>query len=351
MKKTFIFIAFTAFILSLCSCSTADDEGFTPNPEAGVQLSTDAFGRFLTSVDSINAEYTASIESETRGGNDYLVQAGKSGAVTLADAAGRAAGGYVGKYLGTAAGSATGNPGFAILGYVGGRYLGRIIGGAGASFAARHIINRWASRYDALKIGSFNNAAMDSTNRTVEFGYYIPTYQNDSLNEDSLGYYHNLLMAVMGQHPEKYKTDNGDINYSLVYQDCVSILREKGVINETNDSIVMDSAFAQAIQDYAKQTAGHVSDFENNKISFDDIKSVMASDLKKLNVPNEQITMFSDFATRVSDACQNMDYKEKVEYGNAIMNAIDKSSMPSEMKNDAASTANQVINSSICWDK
>ena len=173
---------------------------------------------------------------------------------------------------------------------------------------------------------------------------YIP--KRDELDTaDSIGYVHNKVMEVLSSQTEKYISEAG-INYDLIYSDCVNLLKEHGI---SNDTITTDATFKEEVIQNAKEMAG-LQNAVTDEDSYNTFRDSMITQVKGCGAPNETVSLFSDYILKVSDVCEKLSDEQQVQYANELFKAIDKSWMTNEQKEEAASSTNVLINSSMYWN-
>lgn len=336
MKKALYIITVIISILFVSSCSETNDFSSTDNINVS---NINNYNSFLNSVDSINNMYLSNVTTTRgKGFTNYVLDKKLD---KIADSGGSIVGGWIGKNVGLTLGCTFGNPVTGALGYWGGRYVGRIVGGTAASFVA--------NRYKDVVRNFFRSPRRISNNDLCR-QEYVPSFipESDSLNiADSLGYIHNQIMETLLSQEEKY-INNGDINYELIYNDCVVLAKQYGI---ENDTITDNSDFKNETIVYAKEMAQLIYETSCDTTKLNTFYKDAAIKLEERNVPNETITLFKDYVTKVSLTCDNLSEEQQKKYANDLLNTIDKSELRPELKEEASSTTNILVNSSIYWNK
>lgn len=334
MKKI-IFIAFTLFAIFLSSCTSNNDIEITEHKD----LSINEYTSFLNKIDSINSLYTPKSHTLKAGGLlNYVL---KNKAEKVADTGGNVVGGWIGKYLGTAVGTAMANPVVAASGYVIGRSVGRTVGGILASYACKLFIDYHMSHNNILKV-PYQLEANSSIKDSIP--YYIPEKQNLT-TEDSLGYIHNHIIDSLECNKEEYMA-NGGINYDLLYLRCVKYAKCYGV---DCDSITNNEEFKQAIIRYCKEISNLACKAENEEITFSQYGEGATNLLKAHGISEEIVSLFNDYILKVADTSEQLSEEQQKQYANELFQAIDNSKLSTELKNEAETSTNMMINSSIYW--
>ena len=306
------------------SCSNVDDD-LTDTSQTSNLQSTD-YQNFMFRIDSLNAVYQASVLNDpTRGLVQYIAN---SKIESLADNAGRVVGGYLGRGLGSFVGGIFGSPIGAIGGYLVGRTVGSCAGSILASYGALYLLTR-----------SYTYVRTDS----IKFDCYIP--ENSPYGSDSLGYYHNLVMVELSKNHVKYIGVGGSLNYELIYDDCVKILRENGFVDE---GVFDDETLRKDIIAYAEETVALSNDCKNNIISENEYQLKLKDGMRDRNVPEEDVKIFTDFALKIVDTTALLPTDGKKDYADEVNNIIYDSALDPYVKLELSSTTNMLVNSSIC---
>lgn len=341
MKKLLFVISFALVALTFHSCSNSDD--LLSQNESQISTVDEGYRAFLETVDSVNAYFVAQNPTVMTKGIGAVV-ADQTGIKKRADSAGGTAGGWLGKRTGAALGSLTGNPVGTIVGAWGGKVVGRIVGASLASYAVS-----WAfdHGYDYLvSRGRSKVATLGNGNPAFIVDYYIPADECPTL-EDSIGYVHNQIMAIMGENPEKYMTEDG-CNLDLMYEDCVLLAKQYGMYNDT---ITSDESFKEDAIQYASNVAQLACEVKENQIDVKtfDVKTIES--LQNLGVPKEDVSIYKDYVLSVADMCDVLSAEERKAYAEELNSAIERSSMSEEQKKESRNGTLIVVNSSLHWDK
>lgn len=333
MKKiTFILGLFLVLIVTGCSDVDGVETGSIN------KISNKEYFQFLNVVDSITIKYQHSITDQQRNKN-ILTYAVNSKFEKLADAGGSVVGGWVGKHLGTMAGASLGNPVTVAVGYAGGRWLGRKIGGVLASYAYDAV-----KGYAAWKLASYFYKAPACQVKSDSLQYYIPSRDIVS-SSDSLGYIHNMIMDSLCMQNEKYYSESG-IDYILIYNDCLGYLKNYGNYDET---VVNDTTFRNTVINYAKDIAELAISADNNEITYETFCDKTIEKQQEYGLSKEVTSIFRDYTVKISETCDKLSVEQQRKYADELYYAIDNSELSEMQKEEISSSTNMVINSSLFW--
>lgn len=327
------------FALLLASCSTESIEN--PSLVTSKEPLTTTNGqtpleRFYESLDSLNANYSSgSLLSRApildNNNNLDKVEPNNRMSTKTADYIGKIAGGYGGKWIGRMGGAATGIPGMSFVGGFAGRYIGGIVGSTLFSYLAGKCGN----------IVSVDDSKMEVT------GVLIPSDINP-ISGDSIGILHNYLMSQLNANKDKYNQPNGGINYGLIYADCVELLKDEGIYNDT---IANDVEYRNNIINMAKEISAIANSCYGGQISINTMIDKSATLLKSdFNVDDEDIAELKSMTEEILPTCSGMETEEVISYAKDISTLIQKSDMTPSEKQEISSSASLIISSSLYWD-
>lgn len=307
--------------LGLSGCTTETEEEQISNLSAETITSTE-MQKFLLSVDSLNAQYPA----KTSRGN---IRNGI--AISAADGAGKYLGRLVGRWAGAAIGSTSANP-FVVYGA---SEMGKVVGGfvgstvaSGCTYAFLHRNRRATSTPYPMANANFN---ID---------------QIGSLKEDSLGYYHNYVMAKIIANEDKY-FHSDSVNINLLYDDIILYCNECGY--DASDYI-SNNNLKVCLLKYIKELISYSQQYEDGLLEEQDLINKQITLLKKECSLNEDETkLYKDFAAQTILQCSKMDEQTLDSYSKGLNSVILSSDLSLDQKKMAASSAQIAINSTLCW--
>ncbi len=71
--------------------------------------------------------------------------------------------------------------------------------------------------------------------------------------------------------------------------------------------------------------------------------------LKAYGISKEIASLFKDYTLKVSSTCEQLSEEQQKQYADELFQAIEGSNLPKELKNEAETSTNMMINSSIYW--
>lgn len=323
-----VFIVFAVLsITAVTSCTNDDEPRYEVQTEQSIDEVDMQFAEFLQSVDSLQSQYPV---IETRG---FVSGA----AVCLADEIGSLAGRHLGGYIGGAIGSIFANPFGTIIGYGFGRQVGPAIFGALSSGLV-------SLATECVVLNSrVSGSRLDAIELKADFN--IITRSDGSV--DSSGYYHNVIMVKVAKDYDKY-VQNNVLDKSLLYDDIVRYSAELGVY----DSIFNNPAVKKLLIQRLDEICDINLQYEKGNISKEEFIELHAENLKNTyGIDDSEIYRFKKFAAEQAEYCAKLDENSLHEYAKDLNDAIWKSNMSSSQKEEVASTARMVVNSTLCWNQ
>lgn len=291
--------------------------------------------KFLASVDSLNDVYLKTANTRATLSQSYLVKPIEKNPVSVvaADAVGAIAGKVWGPRVGMAIGSVTGNPWGTIAGGLLGRRYGSAIFSSVFSFVAE--------KYNA-------STGLATTNTTVKPGFVVVSNNKEYCTiDDSLGYIHNQVMSTLSNNKKNYWLPNNELNFNMVYDDCVACLRDLGYYDE---SLAADVNLKEAVVTKSKAMATLTRSCYLGQISAETMleKSKKLVD-DRLESDKEDTELCFELVKKVVVVNKNMTLAELQRYSSELSNIIQESNCSVTTKTNLNSTANVALNSSICW--
>lgn len=330
------FVIFLFLMLFMASCESERDIIDSNPEELKLSYSTQDFKDFQIRFDSLNQTME---ESGSR------ISLGGAVGVAIADEAGRLAGRHVFKYLGASLCGLSGNPMLAVLGYVGGQYIGGIIGYGAASWVA-------AQFFSSNNSSSFNKGElMFRYDLTIETSLY---YENKSLGQgiiaatkcisDSIGYYHNKVMCDLDEE-RIVSGGSTSLDRHKSYNDVILGFKKYNIYDENfanceDMRLVMEDMLFKIV---TISSGNDEDDLIEAYITF------FSTQFE--NIPENDIMTFRDFTVPIITHCMGRAESEVNSYAQELNKLIKTSSLETEVKAELAIAAQTAINSALCWDQ
>ena len=227
----FFYAFLSSILLFSVSCTRQESPIETSSPSTHEEQMND----LLASIDSLNAQFGYD-QSQTKGGlTNFLT-------VSAADQLGGLAGAWIGKELGAGLGVITANPVIGVVGYVGGRKVGKWAGGAAASYLAGKFCGGCSVSIDPNDpIQSLYLAMYDNLCQQCALGNSEEATANYSAGE-----IHNIILAKLATNGKNYTDRQGRVLVPELYYDALQIETEMGF----DTAIEYETEFKRALMDY-----------------------------------------------------------------------------------------------------
>lgn len=313
MKKNVLFMIAILTILCVCisSCTTQDNEAIS---RSALDATSSVVNKqnFWHTFDSINTAYSNTNAMIATRVDSKPVITGELTTIKqknfiggkVADQLGKVAGGWCGRRVGQVAGAI-------VCSYLAEKYLCEKKGYSLTTFS---ILNPIGDIY---------------------------------VNEDSMGVVHNKILSKLTKQSNKYGTTN--INYDLIYNDCIQLLKEEGIYNDT---IATDSVYRKDLIGYCKEVSQLATSCYEGKISGEELLDTGANSLKEeFNVCDEDITELKNMCTSITNTSNKKNCQEMQNYANALSAAIKNANgLNKNEKANISSFVSVAMSSSAYWD-
>lgn len=306
MNRISFFLMVTTLLM--CSCSNVKDDMLYTMSETQEDVTINSL---FVSVDSLNRNY---VHPETRiNWEDWTVKTFSA---------------VVDYSIGTVASAATTPVGGAVIG----------------------TLASWAYDEHWKNCNTRNAANNISTHRIAnQEKIFTPTviFSNKSKESsfiDSVGYYHNMLLADISASQKKYTTENGDVNYDELFTDISNLMTKYGIKQEkisSNKQIALTS-FTDT---FIKNTNPNGDNNLDESFSGLDISTSAA-----LGLSNKDTRDIIKMCGKIAEVVPFIEKSELVTYGKEIYNIIDSSTLSVEKKQDFKVLDNIAINSKLYWN-
>lgn len=359
MKKYYLFmgnliaIAFFCTIFTACSddygnLSSFNDDSNLPCKKLTQVITTHDFWNSLDSISYVHSSNRYVIKNIYSRANDRGTVSKKEMAVVkkenliggkIADQLGSIAGKYGGKWIG---GKLFKDPFSKKMGKRVGQAVGSLAGGILASTLANIFIPVYSTT-PTLPSGSISTRPVTPINGTIGL---VPN--KTTTLADSIGYIHNKIMNKLTSNRKKYFKSNNTINYDLLYTDCVTLLKQEDIYNDT---ISYDLGYRKNILDFAKETANYSISCYNGEISGNTVLDKGIVLLKKnYNICDEEAQEIEHLSTTITNTANGMSREQAQSYLNDINLLIRKEGLTTTQQEAFTSYATLSISSSQLWD-
>jgi hypothetical protein len=174
-----------------------------------------------------------------------------------------------------------------------------------------------------------------------------PTYvfnDDQMTKDDSIGYYHNLVLDDLANSGKKYVTSSDEIDYPSILRDCVAAAKKYGV------NLNISLADQQKYVAFSKDVVSSFADCGAEKITinqaFSDINTSFESKFDtKLNLDKVEMVQ-----NEIVDVLNSIDDEKSVrEYADKVNTILKTANLNPELKNDLRTVTSVTVNSKLYW--
>lgn len=228
------------------------------------------------------------------------------------------------------------------------RRLGQFVGEMSGCILASALANVFIPFYE--KNGSITPGSHPSDNLESKWGTKLTpgiTPSSPQTVEDSIGYIHNKIMNKLTSNRNKY-IKNGNINYNLMYTDCIAFLKEEGIYNDT---ITYDLQYRNNVIDFATKVADNSLACYDGHISGKEVLDKGIVLLKqKYNITDEEAQDLEKLSYSVTQTAWGMNQVQAQNYLDDMNAVITNSNLAPQRKERMTTLVNLTINSGMFWD-
>lgn len=177
-----------------------------------------------------------------------------------------------------------------------------------------------------------------STLKAIVFPVENPTFV------DSIGYYHNLIIADIQSNGKSYINDNDSINYSACYKDVLEAAKNHGICcNSPFDTQILFKYLESIIKPMARMEASENPVFDSDKI----LSIFFNETYQSLNYGETKRAQQREICDKIILNYAKVSDDKLVEYGKKINDLIVNSNLDDTTKYDLKVANNIALNSSL----
>ncbi len=161
---------------------------------------------------------------------------------------------------------------------------------------------------------------------------------------DSVGYYHNLIIAEVQSNGKSYISENGDINFMSYYKDVLDSARNHGIHcdNPINTKLLFQYV-ESIIKPLAELEVSNQKEIDSNLI----LSIFFNERYKGFNYDNAKTIQHKNICDKIIYNCVFVRDNQLVEYGTKVNDLIVGSKIDDDSKNNFKIANNIAINSSL----
>lgn len=162
--------------------------------------------------------------------------------------------------------------------------------------------------------------------------------------EDSIGYYHNLILNDLANSGKSYEVSNGDIDYQAILNDCMDAAEKYGV------DLNISKSDQQKFCVFCKDVVETFTSCSQEEITLDDAFSEMNNSYITLFGVKCNIRKVETVQKKIINVLNDIDDKDKVnDYADQVYEIINKTNINSDLKADLKTVTSVTVNSKLYW--
>ena len=306
MKNIFIFISCLITGLAFTSC---DNSILEATNQSTVEVKKDSYASFLTSLDSLNNNYNI-VQNEQRG-------------INFKKWTGKAFSAIIDYSVGTVAFAAT-SP------------LGGTLIGTCASWL-------YDEYWEKVVCKHFRGTQQKSAPTLTAGPSIVFNESPDASFIDSIGYYHNLLLAELDSLNVSGIDENNNIDYEGLFVIVQNLLANHGHNCPEINSEIKYLCFSYADREIKSLNP---NEFENWTIDYNVLNT---TEYLPLNIKEEQIVLLNEVGNSLYNAVVSLSDSNIISYGKDLYGIIENSKLERNEKDELHVLNNIAINSTLHW--
>ena len=174
---------------------------------------------------------------------------------------------------------------------------------------------------------------------------YTYVFDDGSMaKEDSIGYYHNMILSDLANSGKDYTTTDGDVDYQAILDDCISIAGKYGI--DLKISIADKQKYVNFSRDVVRSFADCYQQEITIEEAYNNINSSYASKFSnKLNLQKVEFVQ-----RKIVDILNCIDNESSVkEYADQVNTVLRDANVNPELKGDLKTVTDITVNSRLYW--
>lgn len=183
--------------------------------------------------------------------------------------------------------------------------------------------------------------------------------------EDSIGYYHNILLNRLEENGKSYIDKNGNIDYDGLYNAANSLIfKISGNIDISdiknplkpqslgfNPDFTLDTlSVYDAMKKFTISFVRAINPVNGNNSFYDSFEIARGLSVDRINGVNKKdVDNIRDFCQQIKEGTAALSDTEYIEYGREINSLIEESNITEEQKSDFKVLNNIMVNSHLYW--
>lgn len=214
--------------------------------------------------------------------------------------------------------------------------IGGTIIGTGASWAYEEYLGNILDKVESSSSTGTDNQAF------VPVVIFAPERGNMTF-VDSVGYYHNMLLAEIAKSGKTYLDQNGEVDMEELFTDITAMLDEKKQVHS-----------GASVQNELAAFSSPVSIFINtlnpdDEQTLDKSFTSFESEGEALGISVKELSSIKEICSKISNVILYLENEKTIEYGEKLYKIIDDSNISETQKQSFKILDNIIVNSKLYW--
>lgn len=308
--KTSIFSTFTLCLLLASSCHSNSEDvlnSMTPTTIPSESHAEEELNAFFLTIDSLNNNYAPyKTRNIRKWGTRFLCAVVDGGVGCIASAATTPIGGTI---IGT-----------------------------GASWLYEDYLNGILDKAESVS----------SQPNSTTVAYKVPAVTLTSSEKnmtfvDSIGYYHNQILAELSNSGKTYIAPDGEIKTEELFADISAILDSKHIYDEMPSPSEL-ATFSSPLNSFINTLS------PNEEETLEKCFSSFESQNEVLGISTNELSDIKEMCSKISNVIPYLENEKAIEYGENLYKIIDESNISETHKQNFKILDNIFVNSKLYWD-
>lgn len=214
--------------------------------------------------------------------------------------------------------------------------IGGTIIGTGASWAYEEYLGNILDKVESSSSTGTDNQAF------VPVVILAPERGNMTF-VDSVGYYHNMLLAEIAKSGKTYLDQNGEVDIEELFTDITAMLDEKKQVHSGASAQNELAAFSSPVSIFINTLN------PNDERTLDKSFASFESEGEALGISVKELSSIKEICSKISNVILYLENEKTIEYGEKLYKVIDDSNISETQKQSFKILDNIIVNSKLYW--
>ena len=214
--------------------------------------------------------------------------------------------------------------------------IGGTIIGTGASWAYEEYLGNILDKVESSSSAGTDNQAF------VSMVILAPERGNMTF-VDSVGYYHNMLLAEIAKSGKTYLDQNGEADIEELFTDITAMLDEKKQVHSGASAQNELAAFSSPVAIFINTLN------PDDEQTLDKSFASFESEGEALGISAKELSSIKEICSKISNVILYLENEKTIEYGEKLYKIIDDSNISETQKQSFKILDNIIVNSKLYW--